>query len=101
MVNAALALPMAEIAAICRAYHVAELSLFGSALREDFGTDSDLDFLVVFEPGARIGLLALGGLRRGLSDATGRRVDLVPKVGLKPLIRDDVLASARLVYGAD
>jgi uncharacterized protein len=101
MANAALSLPMEEIAAICRKYHVQELSLFGSALLADFRADSDIDFLVVFEPGARVGLLTLGGLRRRLSDVTGRRVDLVPKEGLKPLIRDEVLASSRLVYGAE
>ncbi|MBI3118587.1 MAG: nucleotidyltransferase domain-containing protein, partial [Candidatus Hydrogenedentes bacterium] len=40
--------------AFCRKWHVRELSLFGSALREDFGPESDLDFLVSFEPGTSL-----------------------------------------------
>jgi predicted nucleotidyltransferase len=47
---------------ICRRHQVRELSLFGSALREDFGPKSDFDFLVEFDPGAQIGFLELGGI---------------------------------------
>ena len=77
------------------------MSLFGSALRDDFAADSDLDFLVLFQPAAEIGFLEFAALQRELSAALGRSVDLVPKRGLKPIIREDVLASARPVYGAE
>jgi predicted nucleotidyltransferase len=93
-------LPLHKIAAICRAYQVRELSVFGSALRPDFRPDSDVDLLVEFEPGARVGLFRFGALQEELQAAVGRNVDLVPKRGLKPLIRDDVLASAEVLYAA-
>lgn len=77
-----------------------ELSLFGSAARDDMRQDSDIDLLVEFLPEAEIGLLEHAGLMLDLSELTGRQVDLVPKRGLKPLIRDSILREARPVYAA-
>jgi len=94
-------IPMTEISALCQHYSVQELSLFGSILRDDFRGDSDVDMLVLFEPEARIGLLAFGALGRELSDAFGRRVGLVSKRGLHPAIRRNVLDSARVIYGKE
>ena len=89
---------MPQIAEICRRYHVRELMLFGSALREDFRPDSDFDLLVEFELDAKIGLIELGNMEGELEDLFGRKVDLVPKQGLKPRVRDNVLNSAEPVY---
>lgn len=91
---------MPQIEEICRKYHVRELSLFGSALRDDFRPDSDYDLLVEFEPDARIGLIKYVELQETLADLLCRRVDLVSKEGLKPRIRDEVLSSAEPVYAA-
>ena len=77
-----------------------ELSIFGSAARGESRPDSDVDLLVIFEDEARIGLVALGQLQRELSEAFGRPVDLVPKDGLKPALREEVLAQARILYAA-
>lgn len=85
---------------VCERNHVRELAIFGSALRSDFDTDSDIDVLVEFEPGVPIGMIALGRLQRELSTLIGRQVDLVPEAGLKPAIREAVLAGARVVYAA-
>jgi len=93
-----LTLPMPEIRELCRRYQVRELSLFGSALRDDFRPDSDYDFLVEFEPDAHIGLMAFIGFQHALEALLGRNVDLVTKSGLKSRIRDSVLSSARLIY---
>ncbi len=89
-------LPLIE--EICRNYEVQGLWLFGSALRPDFRGDSDVDLLVEFQPGARVGLLRFNHLKSELENALQWRVDLVPKQGLKPLIRDSVIRSAELVY---
>lgn len=89
-----------EIRAICRRYPVRELAVFGSALRDDFRPNSDVDLLVEFEPNATVGLMAFGTLQRELEAAFGRRVDLIPKDGLRQFLRDDVLATARTVYVA-
>lgn len=62
----------AALAELCQRYHVGELAVFGSAARGDMRQDRDIDL--------------------------GRRVDLVPKNGLKPLMRTSVLEAARLLY---
>lgn len=88
------------IARICARYHVAELSVFGSTARGSAGPESDIDLIVTFKPDAAIGLIAFNRFRRELEDGLGRRVDLVPKDGLKPLIREDVLSEAQILYAA-
>ena len=95
-------LPIAQeqLAALCRRYRVEQLSLFGSMLRTDFHPESDVDLLVTFAPDAEIGFLALSRLRRELEALFNRPVDLVPQEGLKPRIRESVLASAELLYAA-
>ena len=95
-----LEIPDGRLADLCRRSQVSELSVFGSALRPDFRPESDVDLLVVFEPEARIGFIAYARLQRELSELVGRKVDLVSKRGLKPLIRDEVIASSRVVYAA-
>ena len=85
---------------LCGRYFVRELSLFGSAARGEMRPDSDIDILVEFLPDASIDLVDYAGLMLDLSHLLGRKVDLVSKNGLKPLIRSSVLAEARLLYAA-
>jgi uncharacterized protein len=92
--------PADRLAEFCNRHQVQELALFGSALGGDFGEDSDIDLLVTFRPGAHVGFLTLAGMKRELEELLGRKVDLVPKGGLKPAIRDSVLATARVLYAA-
>ena len=93
-------IPTLELADVCRCYHVRRLALFGSALRDDFRPESDVDVLVEFEPEARIGFMILGRLQRELGALLQRPVDLVPRDGLKPLIRESVLSSSEVLYAA-
>ena len=93
-------IPQAQVVDFCRRNQIRTFSLFGSVLREDFGPDSDVDVLVEFDPKAHIGFMALGRMQRELAELLGRRVDLVPRDGLKPLIRDSVLESAQVLYAA-
>lgn len=93
-------LPVDEIIAVARRYHVCELSLFGSVLRPDFGADSDIDMLVEFEPNAPIGLFEFVRLQDELSELVGREVDLVSKAGSRRFVRDEVLRTRRVVYAA-
>jgi uncharacterized protein len=85
---------------LCRRYRVRELSVFGSAARGEMRPDSDIDLLVEFLPHAKVDLLDHAGLMLDLAQLLGRKVDLVSKNGLKPLIRASVLADARLVDAA-
>ena len=95
-------LPISEdvIADFCRRNHIRTLSIFGSALREDFGPDSDVDVLVEFAPHAQVGFMALGRMQRELSALLQCPVDLVPRAGLKPVIRQTILAAAEELYAA-
>ena len=52
------------IAAFCRRHHIRRLAVFGSALRDDFRPDSDVDLLVEFEPEHTPGLIRLGAMKR-------------------------------------
>jgi len=93
-------IPKGRMAEFCRRHRIQRLSIFGSALREDFRPDSDIDVLVEFEPEAEVGFLALSRMQRELSELLKRPVDLVPREGLKPKVRDTVLSSAEEVYAA-
>jgi predicted nucleotidyltransferase len=93
-------IPDKQIAAFCQRNQIRRLALFGSVLRDDFGPSSDVDVLVAFEPGARVGFLALGRMQRELSAILGRPVDLVPIEGLKPMVREEVLPRAEVLYAA-
>ena len=89
-----------KLAELCRRHHVSQLSVFGSAARGEMRADSDIDFLVEFLPDAEIGLLEHAGLMLDLSELLGRKVDLVSKRALKPLIRESIIQEARPVYAA-
>ena len=81
---------------LCKKHGVAVLKIFGSAARGDEGPDSDIDLLIEFRD--RKGLLALVGLEIELSEALGRKVDLVTEASLSPYIRDRILSSASVIY---
>ena len=93
-------IPREQLADFCQQHQIRWLALFGSVLRADFGRDSDIDVLVEFEPEARIGLMAYIGAMQALSDLLQHPVDLVLRDGLKPQIKDEVLASAQVIYEA-
>jgi len=93
-------IPLEELAELCRRYHVRELALFGSVLRDDFREQSDIDVLVEFDADAPVGFIEHFGLQEELSRLLGRDVDLISKRGLKPAIRRSVLDSALVLYAA-
>ncbi len=86
-----------KIAAFCRRNHIRRLAVFGSALREDFTPQSDVDLLVEFEPGRCPGL-AFFRMERELSGLLGRKVDLNTPNFLSPYFRDEVMAEAEVQY---
>ena len=88
------------LAEVCRRYSVKELSLFGSSVRGEIRPESDIDIMVEFEPGVRVGLVRFEALSEELAALTARRVDLVTKRGLKPWVRPEILRDARVIYAA-
>lgn len=83
----------------CRRHHIRRLSFFGSVLRDDFTSDSDVDVLVEFEPGKTPGL-AFFGMQDELSELLGRKVDLNTPQFISRYFRDQVLRDAQVVYDA-
>jgi predicted nucleotidyltransferase len=85
---------------LCQRHRIRRLSLFGSALREDFSETSDVDVLVEFEPGTRVTFFSLSRVEDDLSGLFGRRADVHIARSLSPHLRDRVLAQARDLYVA-
>jgi predicted nucleotidyltransferase len=98
MIIGHLDIPVERIAAICQKYRVKQLSLFGSALRDDFRTDSDVDLLIDLLPAHGLGLIDYLGCQEELGRVIGRRVDLVQKSGLKQFVREKILRTQRILY---
>ncbi len=98
MTTRAQVFPEGALADFCRRNSVCELSLFGSVARGEDRPGSDVDVLVEFSPDARVGFLMLGRMSRELAELAGRKVDLVPKSGLKPMIREQVLDEAEVLF---
>ncbi|HEX6370944.1 MAG TPA: nucleotidyltransferase family protein [Longimicrobium sp.] len=92
--------PHEEIAEFCRRNRIRRLALFGSVLRDDFGPRSDVDVLVEFEPGHRLGF-AFFALQEELSQLLGRRVDLNTREDLSRYFRDEVARTAEPLYEAE
>lgn len=92
-------MPKDKLAQFCRRHGIRKLALFGSALRDDFEEQSDIDVLVEFEPGISLGLRFFA-IERELSEMLGRKVDLNTPGFLGKYIRDDVLREAKVQYDA-
>ncbi len=93
-----ISLPKASLAQFCQRHHIRKLSVFGSVLRDDFQPDSDVDFLVEFQPEYTPGLIRLAGMELELSKLIQRKADLRTPQDLSRYFRDDVLQSAIVQY---
>ena len=99
MIRSEINVDPAAVAELCREFGVARLSVFGSALRDDFDAGrSDVDLLVEFLPEVGAGLLTLVRFEDKLAELFGRKVDLLTPGGLSKYLRDDILASAEPLY---
>jgi predicted nucleotidyltransferase len=95
-----LRIPREEIAEFCVRNHIKRLAIFGSALRDDFTPESDLDVLVEFEPGAHVGMIRLAALEFELGEIVGRKVDLNTPGFLSKYYSNQVLSEAEVQYDA-
>ncbi|MCC7445979.1 MAG: nucleotidyltransferase domain-containing protein [Anaerolineae bacterium] len=87
-----------QIAAFCQRHHIRKLALFGSVLRHDFQSDSDIDVLVEYEPSARITYLDMATQEMELSQMLGRQVDLREPEELSRYFRQKVVDTAEVIY---
>jgi predicted nucleotidyltransferase len=92
-------IPKEEVVAFCQRNHIRKLAFFGSVLRDDFTPESDVDVLVEFEPGTRVGLRFFE-LEQELAELLGRKVDLNTAGFLSKYFRDRVIAEAEPLYVA-
>ena len=91
-------IPQELIADFCRRYRIRKLSLFGSVLRDDFDSNSDVDVLIEFEPDARVGLIRLARLESELEEILGYKVDLNTPGFLSKYFRKEILSQAEVQY---
>jgi len=88
-----------RLAELCHRHGIARLALFGSAARGELEAESDIDVLVEFVPGRRVGLRFIT-VQEELEELMGRKVDLNTRAFLSPYFRDRVVAEAVPLYEA-
>jgi predicted nucleotidyltransferase len=104
MVRGQIEIPDEALAEFCRRWKITELALFGSALRDDFRPDSDVDVLVSYAPDAHWSLLDVVGIEEELGRIVGRKVDLVSRRAIEQsynwIRRKEILETAQVIYAA-
>jgi len=95
--NKKLTIPKDKITDFCQRNHIHRLAIFGSALRDDFTPDSDVDVLVEFQKGQEPGF-AFFDIQDELSEMLGRSVDLHTPNFLSRYFRDKVVQEAEVQY---
>ena len=99
-----LEIPRQTLEAFCRRWHIGKLEVFGSVLREDFGTASDIDFLVSFKPGEARADIDWFHLKEELAQLVGREVDVLDRRLVERsrnlYRRHHILREATLVHGS-
>ncbi len=101
MGDANIPIPRERIGDFCRKWKIAEFSLFGSVLREDFRPDSDVDVLVSFAKEAQWSLYDWVDMIAELREIFGRDVDLLSSQSLRnPFRRHEILKTRETLYAA-
>ena len=81
---------------------IQQFDLFGSILRDDFDSESDVDVLVTFKQGMTPSLFDRMKLERALSELFRRQVDLITMGAVtqseNALLRDEILSTRLTVY---
>lgn len=95
---------MASLAAFCDKWGISRLGVFGSVLRDDFTSDSDVDVLVSFQPDRWPSLTQRSVAEDELSAILGHRAEIVIREGLEgwrvsPSVRQNILSEVKEVYG--
>lgn len=97
-------LPQQIINEFCQKWQISEMSVFGSVLREDFRSDSDIDILVSFQDSVPWGLLEFSRMKRELENLLGRKVDLLTKKSIEQshnwIRQREILDTAQVIYVA-
>lgn len=101
-INGDLEVSESALDGFCAKWRVAEVALFGSVLREDFGPDSDIDVLVRFEPGSRWDLWDVIEMQEELQAIFGRPVDLADREAVErsknPFRKAVILKTSQVIH---
>ena len=92
-------IPRERIEAFCHANGIRRLAFFGSVLHDDFKSESDVDVLIEFQPGVRVGL-AFIRMQDELSAILDHKADLNTPGSLSKYFRDEVLRESEALYVA-
>jgi predicted nucleotidyltransferase len=86
----------------CRQRGISKLELFGSALRDDFRPDSDVDLLCSLRSDTNCTLLGWADIQIKLTEIFGRPVDLVSRWAIErsqnPYRRNAILSTTQTIY---
>jgi predicted nucleotidyltransferase len=97
-------IPEEELGRFCQKWQILELAFFGSVLRDDFRSDSDLDVLVTFANTAHWSLLEHLQMQQELTTIFGKEVDLISKRAIEQsdnwLRREEILNAAQVFFAA-
>lgn len=88
-----------SLAALARRHHLDRVLVFGSAVREDFRPDSDVDVLIEPEPGTALGLDDVIAIRERLEDVFEREVDLLDAGFVRSRILERATSEGVALYG--
>ena len=90
-----------DVIHICKKFHIVELSIFGSSIRDDFAQNSDVDLLVSFAHNSKVSLFDIMELENKFSELLNREVDVVEKESLKnPIRKEKILSTREIIYAA-
>ena len=94
-------IPHDKIHDFCLKWSVRAFSIFGSSIRDDGHSESDVDILVSFHDGTSWGLFEFFDMIDELQEIFGRKVDLVEKEALRnPIRKSEILSQRQVVYAA-
>jgi hypothetical protein len=97
--NEKILIKKAQVSEFCHKWKITEFAIFGSALREDYKPESDLDIVVTFAPDIPWSLWDWIDMIDELKIMFGREVDLVEKSGIKnPFRRQEILSQRQVIY---
>jgi uncharacterized protein len=102
LVNEQLKVSPAQIAEFCQRWKITEFAVFGSVLRDDFRSNSDIDVLVTFAPDPGWSLFDWVDMKDELRALFDREVDIADKQGLKnPYRRHEILTTCQVIYASE
>jgi uncharacterized protein len=91
-------IPKDSLVSFCRRNHIRKLSLFGSVLRDDFRPDSDIDVLILFEPGHVVGFRIIEMEQELSTILGGHKIDIINEKYINPRLQNHIIESAEVQY---